>query len=67
MSFYQMKEYPPWLRWTTKVVGDVTKVMELNCKLYTKLRELDEEGSIWILIELVLDAKECQLHKCTTR
>jgi hypothetical protein len=35
-----------------------------KCKVQTNLPELDEEGSIWLQLEVVLDTKEHQLCQC---
>jgi hypothetical protein len=36
-----------------------------NCKVQTNLRELDEEGSIWLQPKAVLNTRERQLRQRT--
>ena len=43
-------------------VSCLKKVMGSNCKVQTNLPELDEEGSIWLHPEVVLDTRERQLR-----
>jgi hypothetical protein len=45
-------------------VSCLKKVVGSNCKVQTNLPELDEEGSIWLQPEAVLDTRECQLCQC---
>jgi hypothetical protein len=46
-------------------VSYLKKVAGLKCKVQTNLPEIDEEGSIWIQLNAVLDTRERQLHQCT--
>jgi hypothetical protein len=45
-------------------VSCLKKVVGSNCKVKIDVLELDEEGSIWIQLEAVLDIRECQLCQC---
>jgi hypothetical protein len=42
-------------------VSCLKKVVRQNCKVQTILPELDEEGSLWIQLEAVLNSREHQL------
>jgi hypothetical protein len=42
-------------------VSCLKKVVGSNCKVQTNLPELDEEGSIWLQLKVVLDTREHQL------
>ena len=43
-------------------VSCLKKVIGNNCRIQTSLPELDEEGSIWLQPEQVLDTRVKQLH-----
>jgi hypothetical protein len=43
-------------------VSCLKKVIETRCQIQTNLPKLDEEGSIWLHPEAVLDQHECRLH-----
>eukprot|EP00253_Pinus_taeda_P003570 PITA_03570 len=43
-------------------VSCLKKVIGKNCKIQTSLPELDEEGSIWLQPEQVMDTRERPLH-----
>eukprot|EP00253_Pinus_taeda_P015382 PITA_15382 len=43
-------------------VSCLKKVVGNNCRTQTSLPELDEEGSIWLQLEQVLDTREWHLH-----
>eukprot|EP00253_Pinus_taeda_P030421 PITA_30421 len=43
-------------------VSCLKKVIGNNCRIHTSLPELDEEGSIWLQPEQVLDTRVKQLH-----
>jgi hypothetical protein len=38
------------------------KVIRTKCQTQTNLPELDEEGSIWLQPQVVLDQSKCHLH-----
>jgi hypothetical protein len=44
-------------------VSFLEKVIGTKCQTQTNLPELDEEGSIWIQPQAVLDQRECRLHQ----
>jgi hypothetical protein len=44
-------------------VSYLKKVIGTKCQIQTNLAELDEEGSIWLQPEEVLDQRECRLHQ----
>jgi hypothetical protein len=48
-------------------VSCLKKVIGTKCQTQTNLPELDEEGSIWIQLEVVLDQHECLLHQQTIK
>ena len=39
--------------------------MGQNCQVQATFPELDEEGSIWLQPEAILEVRECQLRQCT--
>jgi hypothetical protein len=54
------------LRATSKIhpvfhVSCLKKVVGQNCRVQTILPELDEEGSLWLQLEVVLNAHECSV------
>ena len=48
-------------------VSCLKKVVGQNCRIQTKLPELDEEGSIWLHPEAVLSTRERQLRQRTIK
>jgi hypothetical protein len=48
-------------------VSFLKKVIGTKCQTQTNLPELDEEGSIWLHLEVVLDQRECFLHQRTIK
>jgi hypothetical protein len=48
-------------------VSCLKKVIGTKCQPQTCLSELDEEGSIWLHPQAVLDQCECRLRQCTIR
>eukprot|EP00253_Pinus_taeda_P035048 PITA_35048 len=46
-------------------VSCLKKVIGNHCRIQTNLLELDEEGSIWIQPEQVIDTREWHLRDCT--
>lgn len=48
-------------------VSYLKKVVCQNYHVQTTLLELDEEGSIWLQRNAILDTRECQLRQDTIR
>jgi hypothetical protein len=48
-------------------VSCLKKVIGTKCQIQTNLPELDEEGSIWIHPQVVLNQRECRLHQQTIK
>jgi hypothetical protein len=48
-------------------VSCLKKVIGTKCQTQTSLPELDEEGSIWLQPQAVLDQREHHLHQCTIK
>ena len=48
-------------------VSCLNKVIGTKCQTQTNLPELDEERSIWLQPQAVLDQRECSLHQRTIR
>jgi hypothetical protein len=48
-------------------VSFLKKVIGTKCQTQTNLPELDEEGSIWLQPQEVLDQREHRLHQCTIK
>jgi hypothetical protein len=48
-------------------VSFLKKVNGSKCQIQTRLPELDEEGSIWLQPQAVLDQREHHLHQCTIK
>ena len=48
-------------------VSFLKKVIGAKCQTQTNLPELDEEGSIWLQPEAVLDQRERRLHQRTIK
>jgi hypothetical protein len=46
-------------------VSYLKKVLDTRCHTQTSLPELDEEGSIWLQPQAVLDQRERHLCQCT--
>lgn len=43
------------------------KVVGPNCQVQSTLPELNEEGSIWIQLEAILNTRQCQLCQRTIK
>jgi hypothetical protein len=48
-------------------VSCLKKVIGIKCQTQTSIHELDEEGSIWLQPQAVLDHHENHLHQCTMK
>ena len=48
-------------------VSFLKKVIGTKCQTQTNLPELDEEGSIWLQTQTVLDQRECHLRQRTIK
>jgi hypothetical protein len=48
-------------------VSCLKKVIGTKCQTQTSLPELDEEGSIWLQPQAVLDQREHRLRQCTIK
>jgi hypothetical protein len=48
-------------------VSFLKKVIGTKCQIQTNLLELAEEGSIWLQPQVVLDQRQCCLHKRTIK
>jgi hypothetical protein len=44
-------------------VSFLNKVIGTKCQIETSIPELDDEGSIWLQLQVVLDQREHRLHK----
>jgi hypothetical protein len=48
-------------------VSYLKKVVGQNCRVQTILLELDEEGSLWLQPDTILNHHECQMHDRTIK